>query len=142
MSHPANIIATLCTLCLFAVALPAQSGMVKKATTAATHQKTEKFQVLGNCDMCRRNIEGAAMAAGALQAHWDADTQLLTVTIDPSKTAVERVQKAVAMAGYDNARYRAPNAAYNSLRQCCQYDRDGWNKHKPASCPEDKHAKN
>ena len=102
------------------------TGMVKKtAVAAATTDKTETFQVLGNCGMCKRTIEKAAASAGATLANWDAEKDLLTVTFDPAKTSMDAIQKAVALSGYDNAGYKAPDEAYNNLHGCCQYDRSG-----------------
>lgn len=126
MVYPARIFTTLLAIFSFVVSLTAQTEPVKKPAAAPTvvHQKTARFQVLGHCDICRQNIENAAKMAGALQAHWEEAAQQLTIVIDTTRTAVETVQKAIAMAGYDNARYRAPNAAYYSLRKSCQYDRN------------------
>lgn len=102
------------------------TGLVRKAAvTAATTEKTETFQVLGNCGMCKRTIEKAAASAGTTSAIWDAERDLLTVTFDPAKTSVDAIQKAVALSGYDNAGYKAPDEAYNNLHGCCQYDRSG-----------------
>jgi|GEM_PF-303393 len=117
------IFAALCTF-----GLQAQSGMVKKTTKAATTvpvEKTETFLVLGNCGMCQRIIEKAALGAGAVKANWDVDTDQLTVVFDPAKTSADAIQKAVAQAGYDNVGYKAPDAVYNDLHGCCKYDRTG-----------------
>lgn len=102
------------------------TGMVKKtAVPAVTTERTETFQILGNCGMCKRTIEKAAASAGATSAIWDVEKDLLTVTFDPAKTSVDAIQKAVALSGYDNAGYKAPDEAYNNLHGCCQYDRSG-----------------
>jgi periplasmic mercuric ion binding protein len=109
-----------------AAAQAAASGVVKKkATVAAVAEKIETFQVLGNCGMCKKTIEKAALAAGAKTAAWNLDADLLTVVFDPAKTTLDALQKAVAQSGYDNAGYKAPDAAYNGLHGCCQYDRSG-----------------
>jgi copper chaperone CopZ len=102
------------------------AGMVKKtAVTVAPAVQSATFQVLGNCGMCKKTIEKAAASAGTTSAIWDAEKDLLTVTFDPAKTAVDAVQKAVALSGYDNVGYKAPDEAYNNLHGCCQYDRSG-----------------
>lgn len=112
---------------LFTFGLQAQSGMVKKSakTTTAQSEKTETFLVLGNCGMCQRIIEKAALGAGAVKANWDVDTDQLTVVFDPAKTSADVIQKAVAQSGYDNVGYKAPDAVYNDLHGCCKYDRSG-----------------
>lgn len=102
------------------------TGLVKKsASSPAATTKTDTFKVLGNCGMCRKTIESAALNAGASQASWDVETDLLTVVYDPVRTSSDAIQKAVALAGYDNAGYKAPDEAYNKLHACCHYDRTG-----------------
>ncbi len=102
------------------------TGMVKKTAVAVTPAiRTDTIQVLGNCGMCKKTIETAAASAGTISADWNADTHQLTVTFDPSKTSVDAIEKAVALSGYDNAGYKAPDSAYNGLHACCQYDRTG-----------------
>jgi hypothetical protein len=110
---------------LFTTLLTAQTGMVKKTTKAAATEKTETFLVLGNCGMCQRIIEKAAVDAGAVKAIWNEDTDQLTVTFEPAKTSADAIQKAVALSGYDNVGYKAPDAVYNDLHGCCKYDRTG-----------------
>ena len=127
MTHPKFIpLLIFAVLCTFG--LQAQSGMVKKTTKSATMvavEKTETFLVLGNCGMCQRIIEKAALGAGAAKASWNEDTDQLTVVFDPAKTSADAIQKSVALAGYDNVGYKAPDAAYDGLHGCCQYDRTG-----------------
>lgn len=121
-----KIIFTALLTGLFFMANAQTQGMVKKTATAvAPVSKSESFQVLGNCGMCKRTIEKAATEAGAGTAGWDVEKDLLTVTFDPAKTSVDAIQKAVALSGYDNAGYKAPDTAYNNLHGCCQYDRSG-----------------
>lgn len=120
-----KILLTVVVALLAAVALPAQTGMVKKTAKAAATEQTETFLVLGNCGMCQRIIEKAAIAAGASKATWDVDNDQLTATFDPAKTSADAIQKAVALAGYDNVGYKAPDAVYNDLHGCCKYDRSG-----------------
>lgn len=103
----------------------AQTGGMVKKQAAAPAAQTETFFVLGNCGMCEKTIEKAALGAGAATATWDVDVDQLTVTFDPAKTSLDAIQKAVALAGYDNAGYKAPDSMYNNLHGCCQYDRSG-----------------
>lgn len=117
------------TLAFVAACLPlmaaGQTGMVKKTTASKVTEQTETFLVLGNCGMCQNKIQKAALGAGATTASWDADTDQLTITFDPEKSSVNAVQKAVALVGYDNAGYKAPDEAYDNLHGCCKYDRSG-----------------
>ncbi len=94
--------------------------------TAASAQKstvTETFKVLGNCGMCQKTIQTAALGAGAKTAVWDVDAHTLTVTFKEKKTSVEKIQEAVANSGYDTPKFKASEAAYSNLHGCCQYDR-------------------
>ncbi|MBK9337832.1 MAG: copper chaperone [Lewinellaceae bacterium] len=115
--------------------------MVKKTTKAAATEKTETFLVLGNCGMCQRIIEKSAVDAGDTKATWDMDADLMTVTFDPAKTTADAIQKAVALSGYDNVGYKAPDAVYNDLHGCCKYDRTGAPS-TAKSCTEDDAPKN
>ncbi len=99
--------------------------MVKKTEAVANKLETARFLVLGNCGMCKKTIEKAALGANATTADWDVKTDTLEVSFNAKKTSVDAIQKAVAKAGYDNAGYKADDKAYNNLHGCCQYDRTG-----------------
>lgn len=102
------------------------SGMVKKSASSKTAPvATETFMVLGNCGMCERTIEKAALEAGATSADWDMDKDLITVKFDAAKTSADAIQKAIAKSGYDNVGYKAPDEVYENLHHCCKYDRTG-----------------
>jgi hypothetical protein len=98
-------------------------AMAQSASTE-TLQNTQ-FKVLGNCGMCKKTIEKAALGAGATTANWDEKTDLIALAFNDKKTSKEAIQKAIALAGYDNAEYKASDAAYSKLPGCCQYDRTG-----------------
>jgi periplasmic mercuric ion binding protein len=91
------------------------------AVTAQT--KTSSFKVWGNCGMCKKTIEGAAKNSGASFANWDTESKMLTVKYASSKTSVDKIQKGIADAGYDNVKYDGSNEAYANLHECCKYDR-------------------
>ncbi len=119
---------TILVLHFSAALLSAQAPVVmlqNSVTSSAATEQTETFKVLGNCDMCKRTIEKAALDTGASQATWDMDAHLLTITFDPAKISVEAVQKAVAQVGYDNAGFKAPDTVYKRLHACCRYNRKG-----------------
>ncbi|MBK8425088.1 MAG: cation transporter [Lewinellaceae bacterium] len=106
------------------VAFLGQSAFAQQSPATAPPQNAQ-FKVLGNCGMCRKTIEKAALGAGATTATWDMNTDLLAVAFDEKKTTTDAIQKAIAKAGYDNAGYKADDNAYNNLHGCCQYDRTG-----------------
>ncbi len=85
--------------------------------------KTETVKVWGNCDMCKATIEKAANKKGTAKAVWNDETKQATITYNTKTTTLNEVLKRIALAGYDNAVFAAPDAAYNNLHGCCQYDR-------------------
>jgi hypothetical protein len=85
---------------------------------------TQTFDVRGNCEMCKKTIEAAANKKGVKTANWNAETKVLEVTYNNSKTSSSEILRAVAYAGYDNSTYLAPENAYKSLAGCCQYKRE------------------
>jgi hypothetical protein len=90
---------------------------------SASAQQTTTFSVSGNCGMCKSRIEKAAKEAGATEAKWDVDAQLLTVKVG-AKSSVSAIQQKVAAVGHDNAGVKAPDAVYDKLHGCCKYDRN------------------
>ncbi len=94
------------------------------ATTVTSFaQNTSKIKVAGNCGMCKKNIETAAKAAGAMTAAWDKTTKVLTVAFDATATSKDKIEIAIANAGYDTEHQVASNEAYGKLDECCQYER-------------------
>ena len=94
------------------------------ATTVFAGSKTEKIEVKGNCGMCEKRIEKAALAVeGVSKADWNKETKLLEVVLDESKTDLDKVEIAIAKVGHDTPRHKAKDEVYNSLPGCCKYDR-------------------
>ncbi len=94
------------------------------ATTVTSFaQNTSKIKVAGNCGMCKKNIETAAKAAGAMTAAWDKTTKVLTVAFDATATSKDKIEIAIANAGYDTEHQVASTEAYGKLDECCQYER-------------------
>ncbi|MEO7905568.1 MAG: heavy-metal-associated domain-containing protein [Saprospiraceae bacterium] len=86
--------------------------------------KTDTFKVYGNCGMCKRTIEKAATSVeGVKSASWDVETDIITVSYNSTVVALDDIKKAIAASGYDSDSHRAPDAVYNKLHGCCQYDR-------------------
>ena len=91
---------------------------------SAQTSKTEKFKVYGNCDMCKGRIEKAATSIdGVSKATWDDKTKLLILAYNPAKTSPQKVQVAIAKVGHDTEVEKAPDNSYNTLPQCCKYER-------------------
>ena len=87
--------------------------------------------------MCKKNIETAAKAAGALTAAWDKSTKLLTVTYDAATTSTDKMEASIANAGYDTEHQTASAEAYSKLDECCQYDRVAKTSAKEMGCCKD-----
>lgn len=86
--------------------------------------RTEKFKVKGNCGMCEKRIEKAALSVdGVSKADWNEETKKMVVVFDDSKTDVHKVHMAIAKAGHDTEMHKAKDEVYNKLPDCCKYDR-------------------
>ena len=88
--------------------------------------KTEKFKIKGNCEMCEKRIEGAAISVkGVTKANWDKETKMAEITFDDSLTDIHQIQMAIAKAGHDTPMHKASDEAYKKLPGCCHYDHTG-----------------
>lgn len=87
--------------------------------------KTATMKVYGECCRCERRIEKALKKDGIKSASWNVDTKILTVQyiLTADITGVGKIQKLVAGAGHDTEIYKANDSVYNSLPECCQYQR-------------------
>jgi len=108
-----RLIVFLLIICAASSPLFAQSG--------SGSVKTETFKVAGNCDMCKQRIEDAAYGKGVKTAEWNKSTGELTITYRTSKTDAATILRRVASAGHDADTFRAPEAAYGALPDCCSY---------------------
>jgi len=82
------------------------------------------IEVNGNCDMCKKRIEKAALSVkGVKSATWHADHQDLHLILDETKCSVDQVHEAVAKVGHDTEKVKATDEAYNNLHGCCQFER-------------------
>jgi len=81
------------------------------------------IRVTGNCESCKKRIEKAAKVDGVKKAEWIESSNILTVTFNPLKTTVDQIEQTVAKVGHDTEKYKAEDSVYNSLPDCCHYDR-------------------
>ena len=86
-------------------------------------QKSHEIKVWGNCGMCKKVIEGAALKAGAKEASWNEESKILHVSFKASKTDLSKIQQSIAASGYDTQDFIAPDEVYSKLHGCCQYER-------------------
>jgi periplasmic mercuric ion binding protein len=100
------------------------SGIVSTCLYAQKNSATKQtIKVWGNCGMCKTTIEKAAKKAGAATATWSEQTHELKVTYAAQKTNSQKIQQAIAAAGYDTQDETAITAVYNKLHSCCKYER-------------------
>ena len=88
--------------------------------------KNAKYEVgvSGNCDMCKKRIEKAALSVkGVKSATWHIDHQDLHLILDENKCTVDQVQEAVAKVGHDTEKFKATDEDYEQLHSCCSYER-------------------
>lgn len=104
--------------------------MVLSTTSFAQikNSKTETLKVYGNCGMCKTKIEKAGTQKKLSKTVWNEETAMATITYDSKKTTANDVLKNIALVGYDSDNFLAPDAVYENLHGCCQYER----KAKPA----------
>lgn len=91
--------------------------------TATTSEKTSSFKVWGNCEKCKKTIEGACAIDGIKEKDWNIESKLFTVKYDTTKISLDEIQQMIAKVGYDNENYFGDDYAYAKLESCCQYER-------------------
>ncbi len=90
-------------------------------TSSLTVQRAT-FGVSGNCEQCKERIEKAAKSVnGVSSAVWDVNTKKIRVEFNSMTTNQDAIQKAIANAGHDTEKFKAPDAVYNQLPECCLY---------------------
>ncbi len=105
-------------------AITSKKEAMVSAAIPANQLKTEKFTVYGNCGMCEKTIEGSLKDVNGINlGDWDKETDIMTVSYDPTVITLNEIKQKIADVGYDSDSHRAPEEAYNNLPGCCQYDR-------------------
>lgn len=87
--------------------------------------KIQKIKVYGECGMCKSRIEKAARSIdGVKSVSWDVDTKMLRLEyIMYKKSVPDDVQQKLAATGHDTEKYKADDAVYQKLPDCCHYQR-------------------
>ncbi|MGC6421794.1 MAG: heavy-metal-associated domain-containing protein [Flavobacteriaceae bacterium] len=116
------------TLILFSVLF--SLGMIQWSHAQAKPSKNQQneFIVLGNCEMCQKRIEKAALTVkGVKMAQWDIPSNILQVVYNAQKIELQQIHQAVAAVGHDTDSHQAPDGVYAALPLCCLYDRKDYN---------------
>ncbi len=81
-----------------------------------------QIKVSGNCEMCQDRIETVAKSvSGVGSADWSSETKMLHIQFDNTKINLDAIQKAIAQVGHDTEKYKATDAVYKALPECCLY---------------------
>ncbi|MEO6347366.1 MAG: DUF3347 domain-containing protein [Aquaticitalea sp.] len=105
-------------LTILSVVLSTTSGF-----SQIKNPQTETVKIFGNCELCKTPIENAGKIKNTASVAWNKDTQMAEVTFDSKKTNRDEILKRIALAGYDNDQFLAPDHAYAQLADCCKYER-------------------
>jgi len=100
-------------------------GLTTQAQEKSNKSAKVEFHVKGNCEMCKKRIEKAALGvSGVKSADWNIESSTLYLIINEQKTDIVTIQKAIAKVGHDNDGFKATDEDYNNLHTCCAYDRN------------------
>ena len=92
-------------------------GKQKKNTKA-------QFTVYGNCEMCEKRIEKAALSVkGVKLADWDIPSNQISLIYNPNKVDLKTIHSSIAAEGYETSEAKAREEDYYELPKCCQYER-------------------
>lgn len=99
-------------------------GISVQAQEKKNKNAKHDIEVNGNCDMCKKRIEKAALSVkGVKSAVWHADHQDMHLILDENKCTLDQVHEAVAKVGHDTDKVKTTDEAYNNLHGCCQFER-------------------
>jgi hypothetical protein len=80
-----------------------------------------KFPVSGNCGACKTRIEKSLKIKEVKFARWDKTSKVLTVAYLSPSITIDSLQQRLAAVGHDTEKYKAPDAVYSALPECCLY---------------------
>ena len=96
----------------------------EKAETIVELMGTETtFSVKGNCKMCKKTIETAALSLdGVHKAVWDVQTKQIDLVYDDKLVELMTIHNTIANSGYSTELVDLNKEAYDNLPMCCQYN--------------------
>lgn len=96
----------------------------EKAETIVELMGTETtFGVKGNCKMCKKTIETAALSLdGVHKAVWDVKTKQIDLVYDDQLVELMTIHNTIANSGYSTELVDLNKEAYDNLPMCCQYN--------------------
>lgn len=96
---------------------------IRSVNAQSSNVKTEHIRILGNCEMCKSKIEKSGQKKGIAKVQWDDKSKIAIITYDSLMQTSDEILKRIALAGYDNEKFLAPEEAYSKLPECCKYER-------------------
>lgn len=111
-----NFATSIVLIAILFLAPTACTAQIKDAATAT-------IKVDGNCGLCKAAIEKAVNKTRISKADWNEQNKMATITYNSKKTSLNAILKSIAIAGFDNQDFLAPDEAYNNLPGCCKYER-------------------
>lgn len=100
------------------------SSAHSNAQKSIKNAENRQVSVKGNCPEAKQLIETAGNLKHTATVHFDASSQTASITYDSTKTSSDEVLKRIALAGFDNEAYFAPDDAFERLGDACRYVRD------------------
>ena len=81
------------------------------------------FGVKGNCKMCKKTIETAALSLdGVHKAVWDVESKQIDLVYDDQLVELMTIHNTIANSGYSTELVDLNKEAYDNLPMCCQYN--------------------
>lgn len=112
-----KLIKKILTPFAFSLIIASCSAQVKNATTA-------NAKINGNCGMCESIIEKSGNIKKVVKIDWDKESKIAIIIYDSTKTNLDEILNRIALSGYDNEKFSAPDEVYLNLHGCCQYERE------------------
>jgi len=108
----------------FSLENEAEISNPEKAETIVELMGTETtFGVKGNCKMCKKTIETAALSLdGVHKAVWDVETKQIDLVYDDQLVELITIHNTIANSGYSTELVDLNKEAYDNLPMCCQYN--------------------
>ena len=96
----------------------------EKAETIVELMGTETtFGVKGNCKMCKKTIETAALSLdGVHKAVWDVESKQIDLVYDDQLVELMTIHNTIANSGYSTELVDLNKEAYDNLPMCCKYN--------------------
>jgi copper chaperone CopZ len=83
--------------------------------------ETITFTARGCCPSCEKSILESLKIDEVKSVQWNQHNEEVTLKFYSSEITAEKLQRKVAMAGYDTDLFMATDSVYLALPKCCHY---------------------